>query len=328
MVHANTTIMEKTLAKSRHLVKLRGILYQPKCGEPTCFHEWFRNCDHNSNPVKEHIQMFDDVYPIVRDTIAVNLAGAADRRKLHRAYRAYCHQVFAQVTMGAQDTATSLFPSPVCNISLSLASELCICGEPTCFHEWFRNCDHNSNPVKEHIQMFDDVYPIVRDTIAINLAGAADRRKLHRAYRAYCHQVFAQVTTGTQDTETEISTLKWWMRNAAALAEKPFPGTKEFENVFISHCSARFDNQGFFFITRHKGASITVRFLFYVGPQEKEQWHASITTTSVIIGEKNARRLIEEAIARKMSLCEFIEVILWPFIDFLEAKKDQQNVCT
>ncbi|PIO65322.1 hypothetical protein TELCIR_13014 [Teladorsagia circumcincta] len=104
MVHANKTIMDKTLSKSTHLVKLRGVLYEPKCGEPTCFHEWFRNRDHNSNPVKEHIQLFDAIYPTVRNTVAVNVAGAADRRKLHRAYRVYCHQILAKVSTGEQDT--------------------------------------------------------------------------------------------------------------------------------------------------------------------------------------------------------------------------------
>ncbi|PIO57817.1 hypothetical protein TELCIR_20763 [Teladorsagia circumcincta] len=29
MVHANKTIMDKTLSKSTHLVKLRGVLYEP-----------------------------------------------------------------------------------------------------------------------------------------------------------------------------------------------------------------------------------------------------------------------------------------------------------
>lgn len=47
--------------------------------------------------------------------------------------------------------------------------------------------------------MFDDVYPIVRETVAVNLAGAADRRKLLRAYRVYCHQVFAKVTAQDQE---------------------------------------------------------------------------------------------------------------------------------
>ncbi|RCN38984.1 hypothetical protein ANCCAN_15077 [Ancylostoma caninum] len=204
MVHPDRTIMERTLAKSRHLVKLRGVLYEPKCGEPTCFHEWFRNCDHGSNPVREHIQMFDDVYPTVRETIAVNLAGAADRRKLHRAYRVYCHQVFAKVTTGDQETGICIF---------------------------------------------------------------------------YL-----------------------------------------FENVFVTHCSMRYDHNGFFFITRHRGASIIVRFLFYIDLQNVEQWHVSITTTSVIIGEENVRTLVREALARKMSLCEFIEVVLWPFIDFVNDK--------
>ncbi|EYC12998.1 hypothetical protein Y032_0045g1207 [Ancylostoma ceylanicum] len=225
MVHPNQTILERTLAKSQHLVKLRGVLYQPKCGEPTCF------------------------------------------------------------------------------------------------HEWFRNRDHGSNPVREHIQMFDDVYPVVRETVAVNLAGAADRRKLHRAYRVYCHQVFAKVTTYDQETDSEISILRWWMKNATAFAEKPFPGIKEFENVFVTHCSMRCDHNGFFFITRHRGASITVRFLFYKDLQNVEQWHVSITTTNVVIGEENARTLVREALIRKMSLCKFIEVVLWPFIDFLNAKE-------
>ncbi|RCN45731.1 hypothetical protein ANCCAN_08299 [Ancylostoma caninum] len=169
--------------------------------------------------------------------------------------------------------------------------------------------------------MFDDVYPTVRETIAVNLAGAADRRKLHRAYRVYCHQVFAKVTTDDQETDSEISTLRWWMKNATALAEKPFPGIKEFENVFVTHCSMRYDHNGFFFITRHRGASIIVRFLFYIDLQNVEQWHVSITTTSVVIGEENVRTLVKEALARKMSLCEFIEVVLWPFIDFVNGKK-------
>lgn len=30
MVHPDQTIMEKTLAKSQHLVKLRGVLYEPR----------------------------------------------------------------------------------------------------------------------------------------------------------------------------------------------------------------------------------------------------------------------------------------------------------
>ncbi|CAJ0596159.1 unnamed protein product [Cylicocyclus nassatus] len=231
MVHPDKTIMEKTLAKSRHLVKLRGVLYEPKCGDPMCFHDWFKNRDHNSNPVREHIQLFDDIYPIVRDTIAANLAEATDRRKLLNAYRVYCHQVFAKVATDECDT------------------------------------------------------------------------EIH------------------SNSASEISTLRWWIRNAIALAEKPFPGIKEFEDVFITHCSAKYDGRGFFFITRHKGASIVVRLVFYVGLQEEEQWHASVTTTSVIIGEDNLRRLIKEAIARKMSLCEFIELVLWPFVDFLNSKK-------
>ncbi|VDN34311.1 unnamed protein product [Cylicostephanus goldi] len=106
MVHPDQTIMEKTLAKSRHLVKLRGVLYEPKCGDPMCFHEWFKNRDHNSNPVREHIQLFDDIYPIVRETIAANLAGAVDRQKLHNAYRVYCHQIFAKVTTDERVTGT------------------------------------------------------------------------------------------------------------------------------------------------------------------------------------------------------------------------------
>ncbi|KAK6055402.1 hypothetical protein COOONC_07092 [Cooperia oncophora] len=227
MVHANKTIMDKTLSKSAHLVKLRGVLYEPKCGEPTCF------------------------------------------------------------------------------------------------HEWFRNRDHNSNPVREHIELFDAVYPTVRNTIAVNVAGAADRRKLHRAYRVYCHLIRAKVTTGDQDTENELSTLRWWMKNAVALVEKEFPGIREFESVYVSYCTARCDGKGFFFITRFKGASTIVKFIFYEGLNNEEQWHVSVTTHGVVIGDQHIRKLIKAAFDRRMSLCEFIEFLLWPFVERLSRAKQQ-----
>ncbi|VDL78653.1 unnamed protein product [Nippostrongylus brasiliensis] len=189
MVHVNTTVMDKTLSKSEHLIKLRGVLYEPKCGEPTCFHEWFRNRDPNSNPVKQYIQLFDDIYPTVRKTIAANLAAS------------------------------------------------------------------------------------------------------------------------------ELSMLKWWMRTATALVEKQIPGVKEFETVFVSHCSARCDGNGFFFISRYRGASLVVRFFFYEGLQNEEQWHASMTAYNSVVGDRHLRKLVEAAISRKMSLCEFIENILWPFVE-------------
>ncbi|WKX88029.1 hypothetical protein Q1695_007996 [Nippostrongylus brasiliensis] len=219
MVHVNTTVMDKTLSKSEHLIKLRGVLYEPKCGEPTCFHEWFRNRDPNSNPVKQYIQLFDDIYPTVRKTIAANLAGAADRRKLYRAYRVYCHQILAKVEKYEHEPAS------------------------------------------------------------------------------------------------ELSMLKWWMRTATALVEKQIPGVKEFETVFVSHCSARCDGNGFFFISRYRGASLVVRFFFYEGLQNEEQWHASMTAYNSVVGDRHLRKLVEAAISRKMSLCEFIENILWPFVE-------------
>ncbi|KAK5986949.1 hypothetical protein GCK32_015811 [Trichostrongylus colubriformis] len=227
MLHANKTIMDKTLSKSPNLVRLRGVLYEPKCGEPICF------------------------------------------------------------------------------------------------HEWFRNRDHNRNPVKQHIELFDAIYPIVRSTIAVNVAGAADRRKLHRAYRVYCHQIFAKITAGDQDTETELSTLKWWMKNATALVEKEFPCIKEFENVFVSDCTARCDNSGFVFTTRLKGVSAVVEFIFSEGPNHEEQWHVSVTTHVFVIGDQHIRKLVKAAIERRMSLCEFIEVLLWPFMERVNKAKEQ-----
>ncbi|VDO83471.1 unnamed protein product [Heligmosomoides polygyrus] len=193
------------------------------------------------------------------------------------------------------------------------------CGEPTCFHEWFRNRDHNSNPVRDHIQLFDHVYPTVRNTIAVNLAGAADQRKLQRAYRVYSHEILAKISSGEPDTESEIATIKWWMKNSVALTAKPFPGMKEFDTVYVSYCLVRDDDKGFFFITRYKGASSIVRFFFYEGDNNEQQWHATMTAFNVIVGEEHIRKMIQAASARRMSLCEFIENILWPFADRLSA---------
>ncbi|KAK5970462.1 hypothetical protein GCK32_017773 [Trichostrongylus colubriformis] len=49
--------MAKTLSKPSNLVNRECSLYEPKCGEPTCFHEWFRNHDRKCNPVKQHIEV-------------------------------------------------------------------------------------------------------------------------------------------------------------------------------------------------------------------------------------------------------------------------------
>nr|CDJ84531.1 unnamed protein product [Haemonchus contortus] len=225
MMHKNKTTMEKTLSKSSYLVKLRGILYEPRCGEPNCFHEWFQNCDHNSNPVKQHIELYDIVYPAVRNTIGVNMAGAADRRILQRAYRVFCHLILAKIAMG------------------------------------------------------------------------------------------------NQDTEVELSTLKWWMKSATALVETQFPNV---ESAFIFCSSAKCDDDGFIFTTNFKGASAIAKFTFYEGMNHDEKWHVSVTACGVVMGDKPIRKLVEAAIYRRMSLCEFIETLLWPFMDRLSMTMNEE----